>query len=143
MSHRERAFNLPPVVVWSAAILVAVHVARSLLPPQADLTLLLTFGFIPARYGEAAFLPGGSAALLWTPLTYALLHADALHLAVNLFWMAGFGSAIARRFRAGRFLLLCALGAVAGAALQQRVANRSLSLLFAALLVTIAIALLA
>ena len=39
--------------------------------------------------------------------------------------------------------LPAALGAVAGAALQQRVANRSLSLLFAALLVTIAIALLA
>ena len=38
--------------------------------------------------------------------------------------------------------LPAAVGAIAGAALQQRVANRSLSLLFAALLVAIAIALL-
>ena len=119
MSGRERAFNLPPVVVWSAAVLLVIHVVRGFPSPEIDFSLLLTFAFIPARYGEAgAILPGGVAAQLWTPVTYALLHADALHLAVNLFWMAGFGSAIARRFRTSRFLLLCALGAVAGAAAQ-------------------------
>jgi membrane associated rhomboid family serine protease len=119
MSGRERAFNLPPVVSWSAAILLVIHVARLFLPPEADFSLLLAFAFIPARYGEAgALLPGGVAAELWTPVTYALLHADALHLAVNLFWMAAFGSAVARRFGSRRFLLLCALGAVAGAAAQ-------------------------
>jgi membrane associated rhomboid family serine protease len=79
---------------------------------------LLAFAFIPARYGEiGALLPGGSAARLWTPVTHAFLHADVLHLVVNLVWMASFGGALARRFGGGRFLLFSAVSAAAGAAL--------------------------
>ena len=61
--------------------------------------MLLAFAFIPARYGElGALLPGGVAARFWTPVTYAFLHADCVHLVVNLVWMASFGGALARRF---------------------------------------------
>ena len=69
--------------------------------------MLLAFAFIPARYGEsAAMLPGGEAACFWSPLTYAFLHADSSHLIVNLIWMAIFGTPLARRFGALRFLVL-------------------------------------
>ncbi|WP_034490989.1 rhomboid family intramembrane serine protease [Afifella pfennigii] len=116
MDQRERIFNLPRVIVWVAGILFAIHLVRGFLPYQSGVTVLILFGFIPARFGEAAaFLPGGEAARLWTPLTYALLHADWMHLGVNLLWMLSFGSAVARRFGAVRFLGLSAVAAIAGA----------------------------
>jgi len=117
MDDRQPAFNLPPVIVWTAGLLMAIHLLLQLLPFEAYSRLLLGLAYIPARSGEAAaFLPGGAAARLWTPFTYGLLHGGWLHLAVNLLWMASFGSAVARRFGAGRFLLLSAVGAAAGAA---------------------------
>lgn len=52
----------------------------------------------------------------WTFLTYGFLHADAAHLSVNSIALLAFGSAVARRFGAVRFLTLTVLGIVAGAA---------------------------
>lgn len=117
MDERQPAFNLPPVIVWTAGLLLAIHLLLQVLPFDYYSWLLLSLAYIPARFGEAAdLLPGGTAARLWTPLTYALLHGGWLHLAVNLFWMASFGSAVARRFGTNRFLLLSVVSAIAGAA---------------------------
>lgn len=117
MRRGERVFNLPPSVLWLSVGLIAVHGVRSLLGPEADETLVLALAFIPARYAEGVdFLPGGWGARLWSPLTYAFVHADLLHLGVNLVWMASFGTPLARRFGTVRFLLLAATAALAGAA---------------------------
>jgi len=116
MKNRERIFNLPASIVWSGGVIVAIHLARLALSDDADLALILATSFIPARLGAlATLLPGGVAARFWTPLTYALLHADWPHLAVNLFWMAAFGSAVARRFGAARFVVLAVVTSLAGA----------------------------
>lgn len=115
---RARAINLHPVVLWLAVAFIGVHVVRQFISEAGDETLLLTFAFIPARYGEiGASLPGGPGARFWTPVTYAFLHADWVHLLVNIIWMASFGGALARRFRAARFLMLSLVSAVAGAGL--------------------------
>jgi membrane associated rhomboid family serine protease len=117
MAHAP-AFNLPPVIVWLTVALLAIHAVRLVLAPEAEAWLILGLAFIPARYGPLAeILPGGWGACIWSPATYALLHADWLHLAVNVIWMASFGSALARRFGGARFLLLALLAAVAGAGL--------------------------
>lgn len=116
--NRERAVNLPLVIILVAGCLTAVHLTRQALSENADLWVLLTFGFIPARYSDLSeMLPGGAWAKLWTPITHAFLHGDGMHLLVNLVWMAGFGTPLARRFRATRFLVLSAIAAVAGAGL--------------------------
>jgi membrane associated rhomboid family serine protease len=116
MGNRERIFNLPAVIVWFGGAIVAIHLARLLLSDDADFLVILALSFIPARYGElAAMIPGGVAARFWTPLTYALLHGDGVHLAVNMFWMAAFGSAVARRLGAIRFLTLSVAATLAGA----------------------------
>ena len=69
---------------------------------------LLTFAFIPSRYDTSVVLggvlPGGFGAQLWTFVTYALIHADWTHYGVNAVWLLPFGSAVARRFGALRFL---------------------------------------
>ncbi|MBZ8134628.1 rhomboid family intramembrane serine protease [Afifella sp. IM 167] len=119
MDQRERMFNLPATIVWLSGALFAIQLVRGFLPYASDVGLLMTFGFIPARYGEvAASLPGGEGAMIWTPLTYAFLHADWMHVGVNVMWMVAFGSAVARRFGSARFLGFFAVTAVAGAAAQ-------------------------
>ena len=118
---REPIFNVPAAIVASVAVLVLVHAVRIfLLTEERDIDFVLTFGFIPARYGSeiaAGTLPGGFAADLWTFFTYAFVHADWTHLGFNLAWLVPFGSAVARRFGAWRYALfmltMAALGAMA------------------------------
>jgi len=133
MARREPILNLPPVVSRLALLLFAVHLAVSLLPYGRMEEVQLAFGFIPARYlpGGAA-LPGGEGARLWTPLTYALLHADWMHLAVNTLWLAAFGAAVARRLGGARFLALNAGAALAGAAAHYLVFSGETSVLIGA-----------
>lgn len=117
---REPIFNVPPVVVATVAVLVGVHVFRVfVLSPEEDTRLLLTFAFIPARYSTNPLIhgsfPGGFGADLWTFFTYAFLHADLLHIGLNLAWLIPFGTALARRFGAWRYVLFMLVTAAAGA----------------------------
>ncbi len=125
-SRQPRAFNIPSIVLVLAGALIAVHAVRTYLFDRAqDFETILLFAFIPARYtsGVAAMklpagheFPGGMAADIWTFLTYGALHANWTHLLVNLAWMVAFGSAVAMRFGARRFMALT-LAATAGGAL--------------------------
>ena len=119
--NREPLFNIPPIVVAVLAVLVIVHGVRVLLlSEQQDIEFLLTFAFIPARYDSSVVLGGeipGGGADVWTFLTYSLIHANWTHLGVNSVWLLPFGSAVARRFGALRFLAFFAVTAAAGAAL--------------------------
>ncbi|MCF6320653.1 MAG: rhomboid family intramembrane serine protease [Rhizobiaceae bacterium] len=108
-------FNLPPVIFALTIILIAVHLVKTWLVPDAyfqDFMLLLAA--IPARYGElGSQLPYGFAAW-YTPLSYAFIHADWTHLSFNVLWMLAFGSPVALRFGTVRFLALAAAGTLAG-----------------------------
>jgi membrane associated rhomboid family serine protease len=116
--ERNPAINLPPAVLWLAVAFVGVHVARQFIGEADDEWVLYAFAFIPARYGAfGEFLPGGMAARFWSPVTYAFLHGDWVHLLVNIVWMASFGTALARRFGSARFLVLSVVSAAAGAGL--------------------------
>ena len=117
---REPIFNVPAIVVATVAVLVGVHLFRMfVLSSSQDEQFVLTFAFIPARYftdglgGEA--LPGGFGADLWTFFTYAFLHADALHIGLNLAWLIPFATALARRFGAWRYTAFMLVTAAAGA----------------------------
>ena len=80
---------------------------------------LLTFAFIPARYDidlvAGGSFPGGFGADLWTFFTYAFLHADLLHIGLNVAWLLPFGTALARRFGAWRYAAFMLVIAAAGA----------------------------
>jgi membrane associated rhomboid family serine protease len=119
---RQPIFNLPPIVVTCLAVLFGIHLGRALLlSPDADLDLLIRFAFIPDRVLDPmsfAAAPGGSAAAVWSFATYALLHADWMHVVFNSLWLVAFGTPLAWRFGATRFLLFSLLGAVAGAAFE-------------------------
>ena len=117
---REPVFNLPPVIVVAGAVLVVIHALRVwVLDREADLDLLVLFAFLPVRYDPqvtaSVSFPGGLAGDAWTFLTYGFLHGDFAHLAINVFWLAAFGSAVAWRFGAIRFLGLSAIATICGA----------------------------
>jgi membrane associated rhomboid family serine protease len=115
--NREPLFNVPSVVAATLAVLVIIHVVRVFLfSEQQDIEFLLSFAFIPARYDSSVVLGGalpGGGAEVWTFFTYALLHADWMHLGVNSIWLLPFGSAVARRFGALRFLVFFAVTSAA------------------------------
>jgi len=116
----EPMFNVPPVVIATVVVLALVHALRVLVLTDAeDLQFLLTFAFIPARYAGDAVgansLPGGFGAELWTFFTYAFIHADLLHIGLNLAWLLPFGTALARRFGAWRYAAFMLVMAAAGA----------------------------
>jgi len=120
--QREPLFNIPPVIVALLAVLALVHGVRTeLLSDEQNIEFLFTFAFIPARYDISVVLggvlPGGFGAEVWTFVTYSLIHADWTHFGVNAVWLLPFGSAVARRFGALRFLAFFAATAAAGAAL--------------------------
>lgn len=119
-NFREPIFNVPPVVIATVGVLVLVQAVRMfVLTDSADLQLILTFAFIPARYGADAgasgVFPGGFAADLWTFFTYAFIHADLMHLGLNLAWLIPFGTALARRFGPWRYIVFMLVMAAVGA----------------------------
>jgi len=107
-------FNLPPIVTWVVAANVLVHVGRMFLSYPAQEWLFRTFAYMPARYSvEGAFAADPVAAIV-SPIGYTLLHADFMHLFMNMSFFMAFGTVVARRMGELKFLLLYALTAIAG-----------------------------
>jgi len=137
--RHERIFNLPPIVLWIVVMLFAIEGLLEFVSPETELEILGHLAFVPGRFtfafdpqsvtqafnaipegdefrAEAArYFLGDGRPLWWTVITYALLHGGWLHVGMNSLWFAAFGSAVARRFGTGRFLIFCAVSAVAGA----------------------------
>ena len=142
--RREPAFNLPAVVLGCCVVLLGIHLARAFVGIETDNTIVAWFALVPARFtlamhleparlteayhaavdrnpimaAQIDFLIGDGRARWWTLLTYAFLHGSWAHVGFNCVWLVAFGSAVARRFSALRFLLLMAVSAVAGAIVQ-------------------------
>jgi membrane associated rhomboid family serine protease len=116
--RHEPIFNVPPVVVATVVVLLLVHALRMWVFSEAqDTQFLLIFAFIPARYnaGLAGSFPGGFGADLWTFFSYAFIHANLLHIGLNLAWLLPFGTALARRFGAVRYCAFMLVTSAAGA----------------------------
>lgn len=113
--RRERAFNLPTIVLVAIAACTAIHLIRTyLLTPDQDVDVLVKAAFIPIRY------TGGYALDFYafsSPVTYSLLHGGFTHLAVNMIWLAAFGSPLANRLGAWRFTLFWIVTSIAAAGL--------------------------
>jgi membrane associated rhomboid family serine protease len=118
LQRREPIFNVPGVVLWVLGIFCAVHVGRWALPPQDSTWLTVALAFIPGRLGGLADeLPGGQIAIATAFITHLFVHGDLTHLGVNSAWLLAFGSPVARRSGALRFLAFFAVTGIAGALL--------------------------
>jgi membrane associated rhomboid family serine protease len=118
----EPIFNVPAAVLAIIALFVLVRGGEEfLLSNDDEIEFLLYFAFIPARYDSSLLpsdaFPGGVGADIWTFVTYAFIHGDAVHLTMNTLWFLPFGSAVARRFGTLRFFGFFIVTAAAGALL--------------------------
>jgi membrane associated rhomboid family serine protease len=99
---REPVFNLPVVVTTLIAICAGIYLLRSyVLTVDQDIGLIVRFAFIPLRYSGGYPLDVYAFA---SPFTYSFLHGGLAHLAVNMIWLAAFGSPLANRIGASRFV---------------------------------------
>ncbi|AKR56103.1 rhomboid family intramembrane serine protease [Youhaiella tibetensis] len=113
---REPIFMLPPVVTALAGIMLAIHLATTLVLDNVGLyQLTLWFGFIPMRLLAPDQLPGGFWPLLWTPFSHAFLHANWEHVIFNTLWLAIFATPVARRYGALPTLVIFLVTSAAGA----------------------------
>lgn len=104
----QPVFFVPRIIIASIGLLAAVHVLRTLLIPELDQFVVVMFGVMPARYqpGIISAFPGGAWSALVSFFTYAFLHADFTHLAINCAWLLAFGSAVVRLIGNTRFVAL-------------------------------------
>ena len=116
MSRHEPMFNVPGSVLAVLGLLIAVHLVLTSLPDVWGSWLTVALAFVPARYsGYADVIPGGPVASATSFLTYAFVHGDLLHLAINAGWLVAFGGAVANRIGTLRFLAFSAFTSIAGA----------------------------
>ena len=97
----QRMFGMTP---WVRRLIVA-----NLIVFLLQMTVFVDPWFV----GRFGFAPLDAWARPWTFLTYMFLHANALHLAVNMLGLFVFGSPVEERLGGGPFLLyylLCGLG---------------------------------
>lgn len=114
--RREPIVNAPFAVMGLLIAFAVVHIARAFLSEYTDAYLVLSLGFIPARYGPEVFeLPGGILTSVTSFLTYMFVHGDPFHLLVNSAWLLAFGTPVARRLGSVRFLVFSLLCGIAGA----------------------------
>lgn len=120
MNGSPPAVNAPRVVLVLLGVMLAVHLVRQFLGPETNVEILRLFAFIPIRYAQVSpgrylDVGGGWAAGIWTFTTYMFLHGDWTHILFNGLWMLAFGSAVAWRVGAERFLAFTVACGAAGA----------------------------
>jgi len=114
---REPIFLLPGAVTAVIGVLVAIHLASSMVLNQAALyQLYFWFAFQPGRILAGMEDLSLAVPLIWTPFSHALLHGGWEHLLVNSAWLAIFATPVARRYGAGPMLAIFFVSAAAGAA---------------------------
>ncbi|MEM7774527.1 MAG: rhomboid family intramembrane serine protease [Pseudomonadota bacterium] len=115
-SENQPVFNSPAIVVTLLGLLVAVHALFTMLPDRTADLWIWRLAFVPARYGpDGYFIPGGILSQFGTPLSHMLVHGDWLHLAFNCAWLLAFGTIVARRMNAARFVALSTVSGIGGA----------------------------
>lgn len=117
-TQRQPIFNVPRIILIFIGAFCAIHVYKDYLAgDDARFQLILDFAFIAQKYHESVHVGYSYYSLYWSPVSYAFLHADWLHLGVNCLWLLAFGGVVALRFGWFRFILLFGLGAIGGALL--------------------------
>src|SRR5262249_1520503 len=101
--RREPVLNIPATAVALIAVCAGVHLLRVyVFDIDQDIELLLRTAFIPIRYAGIFDID------VWaftSPFTYTFLHGGLAHLAINMVWLAAFGSPLANRLGPVRFLV--------------------------------------
>ncbi len=113
---KEPIFKAPTVVLTLIGLFAAIHLVIQWAGEDWRVWSLFAFSFIPARISGGVPFPAIYGSQVWSFLTYAFLHGNWSHLFSNCIWFLVFGTVVARRLGTAKFLLLCAISAITGAA---------------------------
>jgi len=119
-ADRQPIFNAPPGTVILCIAIAAAHFVRVMLPYSVQDALIERFAFVPAAF-LAQFGPAGDGVMpgeIFSLVSYAFLHGDAMHLVVNAGFLLAFGSMVEWRIGTARMLLLFFVTCVAAALVQ-------------------------
>ena len=113
-----RAFNVPPITLGVAAVLVAIFGVLSFAPVPWTVSVIEAFSVRPIRVAIAFADPANGEPLMvaLSLVTYALLHLDGMHIALNVGFLLAFGGMCERAFGPRRYVAILLLAALAGAA---------------------------
>ena len=111
-SGREPIFNIPGIILAIIGLCAAVYLVEAyVLDPEQASALLWNFAFIPARFSQYG---GFSSPAAWlTTVSYSFMHGSFAHIALNMIWLAAFGSPLAARIGPLRTTLFWIATAVA------------------------------
>lgn len=113
-SGREPIFNLPPATLWLAVAMVIAFAIENLLQGWLWEFFFYNFAFISPFFWPPGYEMPRMGGLV-TLVTHAFLHADLMHLALNLGFLLAFGSFVERHAGVLAFLFLFVVCAAAGA----------------------------
>lgn len=110
-------FNSPPATIWLCGILIAAHILYLILPIELQNETFQNFSFIPllflSQFAEGG--PGIVSERMLQLVTYVFLHADLMHILINLGLLLAFGSLIERTAGVSKFIIIFFASAIGGA----------------------------
>jgi len=99
----EPMINMPPVTKCLIGLILAVHlIVRYALSLEQQDWVLMNLGFVPETFNQNPFNPLALASLF----THMFLHGGWMHVIMNLFMLAAFGSGVEKWLGAKRLLIL-------------------------------------
>lgn len=109
----EPILNMLPVTKWLLISILTIHfVTTVLISPETRDQIIDTFGFVPEKLGDGSIAP---LALL-SPLTHIFLHGGWMHVIMNAFMLAAFGSGVEKWLGSQKMLILFIASALFGVA---------------------------
>ncbi len=104
----QSAFQIPKIVLFLIGLLLAIQAYMHFAPDIRQTVIFVDFALFPARFFASGLngLPGGWGQGIFTLFSYGFLHGSWSHVILNVVWLLAFGSPVARRMGASRFLLL-------------------------------------
>lgn len=108
----EPLINIPPVTKWLLCLIVGIHfITITLMSPEQRSAIIEAFGFVPERLREHIIDP----AALVSPITHIFLHGGWMHVIMNAFMLAAFGSGVEKWLGSRRMAILFIASAFFGA----------------------------
>lgn len=113
-SGGEPMFNIPGIILAAIGICIAVFLYQTyILDDGQAVEFLWYYAFIPARFAQ---MGGQGDVWTWfTTISYSFMHGSVAHIALNMIWLAAFGSPLAARIGPVRLTLFWIATSIAAA----------------------------
>lgn len=109
----EPMINMPPVTLALILVILCIHIGMNyVLPDDIAGWIVMNLGFVPEAFNTAPLSPP----VLASTIAHMFLHGSWMHVVMNIFMLAAFGSGIERWLGSRRLLILFFVSGLFGAA---------------------------